>query len=123
MNFFQKLFYKAAAKVFTFAPSWARYAFSKFSAWTLVTEGYKKNSAVAACATTLQLTFPEPPLQVGYLDEGRFVPDYSHRLMKLLNKPNDDMGMAEFLQFAITYNPIGGNCYIHKIRNNTAQVS
>lgn len=122
MNWFKKLFYKAASKFFTFAPAFARYAFSKFSPIKLVTEGYKKNSAVSACATTLQLTFPEPPLLVGYEDEGRFVPDYKHALMKLLQQPNQDMGMAEFLQFAITYNPIGGNCYIHKIRNSSGKV-
>lgn len=122
MNWFKRLFYKAASKFFTFAPAFARYAFSKFSPLKLVTEGYKKNSAVSACATTLQLTFPEPPLQVGYMDEGRFVPDYRHTLMKLLQEPNQDMGMAEFLQFAITYNPIGGNCYIHKIRNSSGGV-
>lgn len=122
MNFFTNLFRKAVKKFFSFAPQWARYAFSQYSASQLVTEGYKKNSAVAACATTLQLTFPEPPLLVGYEDEGRFVADYKHPLMKLLNQPNQDMGMAEFLQFAITYNPIGGNCYIHKIRNESGQV-
>lgn len=122
MNWFTKLFRKAAAKVFSFAPVWARYAFSKLSPEKLVREGYKKNSAVSACATTLQLTFPEPPLLVGYEDEGRFVADYKHDLMKLLKKPNDDMGMAEFLQFAITYNPIGGNCYMHKIRNMDGKV-
>jgi HK97 family phage portal protein len=122
VNWFQNLFRKAAAKLFSFAPAWARYAFSKYSPAQLVSEGYKKNSAVSACATTLQLTFPEPPLMVGYEEEGRFVPDYNHRLMKLLKRPNDDMGMAEFLQFVITYNPIGGNCYIHKIRNSERQV-
>lgn len=122
MNWFKGLFRKAAAKLFSFAPVWARYAFSKYTPEKLVREGYKKNSAVSACATTLQLTFPEPPLMVGYEDEGRFVPDYEHDLMKLLRQPNQDMGMAEFLQFAITYNPIGGNCYIHKIRNMDGKV-
>ncbi|NUQ86373.1 MAG: phage portal protein [Anaerolineales bacterium] len=122
MNWFTKLFRKAATRLFTFAPSWLRYAFSEISPEKLVKEGYKKNSAVSACATTLQLTFPEPPLLVGYEDEGRFVPDYKHALMKLLQQPNPDMGMAEFLQFAITYNPIGGNCYVHKIRNDGGRV-
>lgn len=125
MNFFTNLFRKAAvtfAKTFSFAPTWLRYAFSPISIDKLIDEGYKKNSAVSACATTLQLTFPEPPLLVGYEEEGRFVPDYEHALNQLLKKPNPDMGMAEFMQFAITYNPIGGNAYFWKQRNSSGRV-
>lgn len=125
MNFFKKLFSKAAvtfAKSFAFAPMWMRYAFSAISIDKLIDEGYKKNSAVSACATTLQLTFPEPPLLVGFEEEGRFVPDYEHSLNQLLRQPNPDMGMAEFLQFAITYNPIGGNAYFWKQRNASGRV-
>jgi HK97 family phage portal protein len=125
MNIIQKLFRKAAVKLastFAFAPTWMRYAFTKFSPLKLITEGYKQNSAVSACATTLQLTFPEPPLLGGYEDEGRFVADYKHPITKLLRNPNPDMGLAEFLQFAIAYAPIGGNCYIWKQRSETGKV-
>ncbi len=125
MNWFKQLFSKAAvtfAKSFAFAPVWLRYAFSSISIDKLIDEGYKQNSAVAACATTLQLTFPEPPLLVGFEEEGRFVPDYDHSLNGLLRQPNQDMGMAEFMQFAITYNPVGGNCYIWKQRNSSDRV-
>lgn len=126
MNFFKRLFSKAAitfAKNLSFAPVWLRYAFSSIASIDkLIEEGYKKNSAVSACSTTLQLTFPEPPLLVGYEEDGRFVPDYEHALNQLLRQPNIDMGMAEFLQFAITYNPIGGNAYIWKQRNSSGRV-
>lgn len=125
MNLFQKLLRKAAgvvARAFSFAPTWARYAFSQFTARTLVTEGYKKNSAVSACATTLQLTFPEPPLLYGVEESGRFLADYSHPVNLLLKQPNPDMGMKEFLQFAITYAPIGGNCYVWKQRSASGKV-
>jgi len=125
MNIFQRLFSKAAmsfARTLQFAPVWARYAFTKFSPLKLIVEGYKANSAVAACATTLQLTFPEPPLLGGYETEGRFVPDYKHPITQLLRKPNQDMGLAEFLQFAIAYAPIGGNCYFWKQRSATGKV-
>jgi HK97 family phage portal protein len=119
MNWFKGLFSKAASvvsKAFSFMPKWARYAFSKVSIDKLIREGYKTNSAVSACATTLQLTFPEAPLLAGYEEDGRFIPDYKHPVMALLKQPNPDMGLAEFLQFAITYSPIGGNCYIWKQR-------
>lgn len=122
MNIFTNLFRKAVSKLFSFAPEWARYAFSQFTMRQLVTEGYKKNSAVSACSTKLQLTFPEPPLLAGYEEEGRFIPDHSHPISALLRQPNQDMGMVEFLQFAITYNPIGGNCYIWKQRSASGKV-
>lgn len=118
MNWFQRTFRKAASSLakFLFAPTWVRYAFSKISLSKLINEGYKQNSAVSACATTLQLTFPEPPLLAGTEEESRFIPNYNHPIMQLLKHPNPDMGMAEFLQFVIAYNSIGGNAYIWKQR-------
>lgn len=125
MNIFQKLFSKAAgvaSKTFSFVPVWARYAFSSITMDKIIREGYKANAAVSACATTLQLTFPEPPLLAGYEEDGRFIPDYRHPVMELLRQPNPDMGLAEFLQFAITYSPIGGNAYFWKQRNQNGRV-
>jgi len=125
MNLFQKLFRKAAgvvSKAFSFMPVWVRYAFSAVTMDKIIREGYKANAAVSACATTLQLTFPEPPLLAGYEEDGRFIPDYKHQIMKLLKQPNPDMGLAEFLQFTITYSPIGGNCYIWKQRNQNRTI-
>jgi HK97 family phage portal protein len=100
----------------TFAPAWARYAFSVMTFERIVREGYKQNAAVSACATTLQLTFPEPPLLAGYEEDGRFIPDYGHPVMALLQNPNPDMGQSEFMQFAVAYCSIGGNVYIWKQR-------
>lgn len=125
MNFFRKLFSKAAAvvsKAFSFMPVWARYAFSILTFDKIVREGYKQNAAVSACATTLQLTFPEPPLLAGYEEDGRFIPDYKHAVMALLQKPNLDMGQSEFMQFAIAYCSIGGNAYIWKQRAQNRKV-
>lgn len=118
MNIFQRIFRKAASNLakFLFAPTWMRHAFSKFSTAKLINEGYKANAAVSACATTLQLTFPEPPLLAGIEEDGRFVPNYKHEIMRLLRNPNPDMGMAEFMQFVITYAPICGNTYLWKQR-------
>jgi len=125
MNFFQRLFSKAAssvARALTIAPAWARYAFSAVTFDKIVKEGYKQNAAVSACATTLQLTFPEPPLLAGYEEDGRFIPDYRHAVMKLLLKPNPDMGFSEFMQFCIAYCSIGGNVYIWKQRSVSGKV-
>lgn len=118
MNWFQRLFSKAASNLakFVFQPTWTRYPFTKLSTSKLISEGYKANAAVSACATTLQLTFPEPPLLAGLEEEGRFIPNYKHQIVPLLKKPNPDMGMAEFMQFVIAYASIGGNVYLWKQR-------
>ena len=125
MNWFQKLISKAAtvvSKAFSFMPVWTRYAFSVMTFFKIVQEGYKQNAAVSACATTLQLTFPEPPLLAGHEEDGRFIPDYKHPVMSLLRQPNMDMGQSEFMQFAIAYCSIGGNAYIWKQRSQNRKV-
>lgn len=125
MNFFRQLFSKAAtvvSKAFSFMPVWARYAFSVLTFDKIVREGYKQNAAVSACATTLQLTFPEPPLLAGHEEDGRFIPDYKHPIMALLRQPNPDMGQSELMQFAIAYCSIGGNLYIWKQRAQNRKV-
>lgn len=122
MKWLRSLFFKAASRFMTFSTKWSRYAFSIIGIEKLINEGYKKNAAVSACSTTLQLTFPEPPLLVGYEEEGHFIPDYKHPINNLLKKPNFDMGMAEFMQFVITYAPIGGNAYIWKQRSISGKI-
>jgi HK97 family phage portal protein len=121
MNWFQKMFVKAASTVIRFAPKWVRYTFLPVSI-TRMLNGYRKNSAVAACATTLAFSFPEPPLLSGKLVDGRFVADYRHKINALLRRPNPDMGHFELMQFAVTYASIGGNCYLWKQRSQNGRV-
>src|SRR3990167_3721132 len=116
MNFIKRLFSKAASQVFSFVPRWMRYSFMPISILKLIDEGYRKNSAVSACVTTLAFSFPEAPLLAGMKEDGRFVPDYKHEIMKLIEQPNPDMGEVEFMQFGITYAAVGGNCYFLKQR-------
>lgn len=126
MNFFQKLisplFAKAAGYVMRFAPKWKTWSFPKISFSKLVNEGYKINSAVSACVTTLAFSFPEPPLLAGHDEDGRFVADYRHKIMELIKQPNPDMGEVELMQFAVTYASIGGNCYLWKQRRMNGTV-
>jgi len=125
MNFFTDLLRKAigtVSKAFSFVPVFTRYAFSVLTFDKMIREGYKANAAVSACATTLQLTFPEPPLLAGYEEDGRFLADYKHAVMPLLQKPNPDMGQKEFMQFSIAYCSIGGNVYIWKQRAKNGTV-
>jgi len=114
---------KAAAGVgMRFAPKWKRWEFAKISFTKLVDEGYRINSAVSACVTTLAFSFPEPPLLAGHEQDGRFVPDYKHKMMELIRKPNPDMGEVELMQFAVTYASVGGNLYLWKQRRQNRSV-
>lgn len=124
MNWIQKVFVKAAevTGAFRFQPNWIRYAFLPITRRRML-DGYLKNSAVAACVTTLAFSFPEAPLVAGYeTPEGRFVIDYTHPVMKLIRQPNPDMGEAELMEFAITYASIGGNLYLWKQRSVNGKV-
>lgn len=113
---------KAASVITRFAPRWKRWEFAKISFNKLVDEGYRINSAVSACVTTLAFSFPEPPLLAGTEVDGRFVADYRHELMELIRRPNPDMGEVELMQFAVTYASTGGNCYFYKLRNQRRRV-
>lgn len=106
-----------------FVSDWVRYAFPDFDFWRGVEIGYKKNSAVYACVRALAFAFPEPSL-IAYKDsEFGLQPVRSDDpLQKLIRTPNPDMGEAEFMQFAITFCPLGGNLYIWKERSVSGKV-
>lgn len=127
MNPLQKIFNrlfpaKAAGATMKFAPRWRRWDFPMVSFDKLVSEGYRINSAVSACVTTLAFSFPEPPLLGGNDVDGRFVPDYQHKITELIRQPNPDMGEVELMAFAVTYASIGGNCYLWKQRRQNGTV-
>lgn len=99
-------------------PNWMRHSFMDIAFQTLVTDGYKKNSAVFACVQALAFGFSEPRLRV-YTDGS---PDELHPLAKLLHRPNPDMGLKSLLQYTMTYLAIGGNCYWLKVPNRRNEV-
>ncbi len=89
---------------------------------TMIEEGYKKNSAVFACISTLAFAFPEPPLAVFSRSRpGEVISGHPIRL--LLNQPNPLMGEAELLQYVITYMALGGNTYLFKFRGQGDRVT
>ena len=121
MNWLQRLFSKAQM-TFSFIPDWVRATFRANTFSKLVEEGYRINSAVAACTTALAFSFPEPPLLAGNEVDGRFIADYTHPIMTLLRNPNPDMGDVELLQTAVTYASISGNFYLWKQRSASGKV-
>jgi len=84
-----------------------------------VNDGYMRNQVVLACVATRAQTLNEPPLHVVDQD-GK--PNMEHPLTRLFRRPNPYMGQAMFWQFVSSYIDIGGNCYIHKVRNVYGQV-
>lgn len=105
-------------------PPWKRYQFAPFDGMTDVVEkAYKKNATVFACMWILQSMFPEPELW-SWEREDRisYKPIQGHAVRKLFSKPNQDMSEVEFLQFVITYAPLGGNVYIWKQRDKARRV-
>lgn len=107
---------------FTLVPEWARRSFMVPTFQALTREGYRANAAVFACISQLALAYLEPPLVVMRLTDTGRVPLPNHPLSRLLRRPNDQMGMAELLQFSMTYKAIGGNCYWYKVRSAAGRV-
>ena len=105
-------------------PPWRRYSFAPFSDINdVVEDAYKKNATTFACMWILQSMFPEPELWAWERgDRYSFKPIQGHPIRKLMARPNPDMSEVEFLQFAITYAPLGGNFYAWKQRDREKHV-
>lgn len=126
-RFFARLRYGIArmllkAQSFSIVPSWFTQSVLQPAFRSLVRDGYQKSSAFFACISALAFSFPEPPLYVydAEGEEGQAV--HGHGLRKLLRKPMPTMGEAEFKATVIVYLALGGNAYLHKLRNKAGQV-
>ncbi|CAB4141463.1 Phage portal protein, HK97 [uncultured Caudovirales phage] len=78
------------------------------------------NQVVLACIATRATTLNEPPLVA--VDPISKQPIMQHPLTRLFRRPNKHMSQSQFWQYVSTYIDIGGNCYIHKVRNVYGQV-
>jgi HK97 family phage portal protein len=85
----------------------------------LINEGLYKNAAVQGCISALQSTMNEAPVIVVDAN-GEPVPN--HPLARVFQRPNAAMSQATFWKFVTTYLHTGGNCYIHKLRNELGMV-
>ena len=103
-------------------PAWQKYTFIAPTFSALIENAYKANSAIYACCEALAFAFPEPKLIVKTNRKGDMTVDPAHPVAKLLSAPNQDMGQAELLQFAIVYAALGGNCYFYKVRSQSGKV-
>ena len=78
------------------------------------------NQVVLACIATRAQTLNEPPLTAVDTTTGAIIPQ--HPLTRLFRRPNKHMSQSMFWQYVSTYIDIGGNAYIHKVRNVYGQV-
>lgn len=78
------------------------------------------NQVVLACIATRAQTMNEPPLTAVDPITKEIIPQ--HPLTRLFRRPNKDMSQSMFWQYVSTYVDIGGNAYIHKVRNVYGQV-
>lgn len=78
------------------------------------------NQVVLACIATRAQTLNEPPLVAVDPVSKEIIP--AHPLTRLFRRPNKDMSQSMFWQYVSTYIDIGGNAYIHKVRNVFGQV-
>lgn len=78
------------------------------------------NQVVLACIATRAQTLNEPPLTAIDSTTGAIIPQ--HPLTRLFRRPNKHMSQSMFWQYVSTYVDIGGNAYIHKVRNVYGQV-
>jgi HK97 family phage portal protein len=78
------------------------------------------NQVVLACIATRAQTLNEPPLTAVDPITKEIIPQ--HPLTRLFRRPNKDMSQSMFWQYVSTYVDIGGNAYIHKVRNVYGQV-
>lgn len=78
------------------------------------------NQVVLACIATRAQTLNEPPLVA--VDPVTKENIMQHPLTRLFRRPNKHMSQSMFWQYVSTYVDIGGNAYIHKVRNVYGQV-
>lgn len=115
-----RLFLKASG--FSVVSPWVRASFLTPTFERLTSDGYQKNSVVAACIQALTFTFSEPPLLVWSQEGADGEPLPTHPLRQILRNPNPLMGEDELWQYTIAYMALGGNAYWHKVRSTGGRV-
>lgn len=100
-------------------PGYERRSWNDYTFENLDREYYRTNAAVFQCVSALAFGYSEPPPQV--IDANN-EPQPTHALQQFLAQPNPLMSHAELQLYIIIYKAVGGNCYLHKVRNSSGQV-
>ena len=101
---------------------WSSPTFAPASFDRLEREGYRQNAAVNICVTKYAQATLQAPWAVVDADGERIPDDRPSALRDLLRTPNPVMGEAELRLFIGVYKAIGGQCYLHKVRDSDGQV-
>lgn len=111
-----RLLYKAGG--LAIVPRWVDTTVLEPSWRALSRDGYSRNAAVFACVSTLSFDIPEPPLYC-YTPSGELL--MQGPLARLLRRPNPIMSQRELMTLVTAYAAIGGNAYIHIVRDRRGQ--
>lgn len=103
-------------------PKWVKVNFIAPKFQRMVRDGYMANSAIFAIAAAYAFAFPEAPLVVMNADGTPAEPDPNDPAHRLAIRPNADMDWEKFATYIALYCLFGGNCYLHKVRNNLGVV-
>ncbi len=85
----------------------------------LCQEGVRANGIVHNCLLRHAFAYPEPRLRVYREVDGGLEPLPNHPAQALLDRPNPQMSQAQLLQHIAIFKPIGGNCYLYKVRSKS----
>lgn len=123
MSILDRLFRRRHAKSadLPFFPAWGPRVipWGEPSFERMATEGYRANSCVNQCVFRLAIGYTQPRPVVMVRDE----PRETHPLQALLARPNPLMSFAELMNLVIHYKAIGGNVFLHKVRNKAGGVA
>lgn len=104
------------------APRWVKTTFIAPRFQRMVRDGYRTNSAIFAIAAAYAFAFPEAPLVLMNPDGKPAPVDLNDPLQRLAVRPNAAMDWEKFGTYIALYCLFGGNCYLHKVRNNMGRV-
>lgn len=91
----------------------------------LAEEGYRRNAVVYSCVREISTSMAEPPPVATILDPTAaqrqpLPPD--HRISQILQRPNDEMDWAAFVEQLYIHDGIMGEFFIQKRRNTLGEV-
>ena len=111
-----RLLYKAGG--LAIVPRWVDTTVLEPSWRALSRDGYQRNASVFACVSVLSFDMAEPPLCL-YTPQGEMIDQ--GQLARLLRRPNGMMSQRELMQIATVYAAVGGNAYLHIVRDRRGQ--
>lgn len=87
--------------------------------------GYKKNVIVYRCVQLISRALASVEWMLQKTDDGEALDEaiYDHEILRLINKPNPSQYKTTFIEEAVSYLLLSGNCYVMLTRDNSNNVN